>query len=327
MTNIISVDLLKAVIAGQDTSLARSEAMQLLLTTDAPDKFRAYEAILLNDKEDSRFRHMSALYLGHLREPGAINALIAGTETNDPTTLMGVMRTLGRVGDASVISAIEKAAARSSGAALRQANFATTLISYRLNLPGTEIPLPTEREFLPVPSSLETRTQSIEITSSIRSELSDAIDAINQEPIGILISEAVGWKLQCQSFQWMFLLNEEFDSSQKMTKLMERKAMTGIMMLKSVELGKYQLALSMLTSPSIKPNELNVLVYDNKGRLSYAGVAQLGRGTLQFSIRAVRGGASLPVLLEGNYDGKSFLASTAQTAVSLRQARREPQPA
>ena len=121
--------------------------MTRLLESDFPNKHRDFEHVLANEADAPEARHLAALHLGMIDTRAALDALIAQTAIRDEYVLTGVLKALGRIGDVSALSAIERVLKTATGTAAAQAALAAAFIAHRLNLPGHALPVPSSSDY------------------------------------------------------------------------------------------------------------------------------------------------------------------------------------
>jgi hypothetical protein len=315
---------IREAVAGRDSSIPRREAMQLLLALDIADKHRDFESVLRDEDEDPRFRGLASVNLGRLGSEQAAHSLIAATDTSEPTVLSLIMRALGRIGGPDALPAIGLVVQRTSGASQRQARFAAVLIAHRFNLPGHAARAPAESDYLPLPQLPAAPARPIGIAAASPAEIETAVAALSRQPVGITPSKQQGWTLRCGNFEWMLLVGQEFEAPDALHALVQRRAVPAIVSLKSEEDGAHRPALTVLTVPGSVPGTVDILVHTLAGRVAYASSATFVEGRLRFSIRSVRGGATLPVVVTGFYDGQVFQAE-AETVASVHDMGLEPE--
>jgi hypothetical protein len=303
----------------------RAEAMRRLLEAKPPDAHTTFEAVLAKRSEDARFRALAAFHLGRLQTPLATAALIANIETIDqPTVLGALLRMVARIADASSLPALDRLAATASGPTARLARFAAALTAHRLNLPGHDVPMPTEDRLVAPAAGVP--VSPIQIRLAPRAEIATAVASLAKEPLGIPISKAMAWRIHRGDLEWMLFVHEEFAGPQALTRLTSRKAVPFVLAIHQNEEGDHRPALFVLSQPSADKRTVNLLVHAADGGLSYAGAGIVEGGSVRFTIRTVSDANLAPLRVDGLFDGSALTITSAIVAASISTRQSEPLP-
>jgi hypothetical protein len=319
--NQIDLERLRNVVAGRDTTFPRVRAISLLQAYDLPEKNRLLESLLENEQEDSKVRYVAAISLYKINTPETEEILIKNAQQiRDERVLRGVMKGLGRTGSERAFDVVLRVKERVTGLAASQADFAASLISYRLGLSGNELPVPDDGDFLELSSN---DAQQFQVTQPSNIEAELCLRSLVDEPFGIEFSENFMSQVSCQQSTRIVLSNRDFTGQDAAQKLSERKAFLGVVATKSEETGLYSVEFLVLTSPARQLDVVNILIDGSNGEKTFGGKAQIQANRLEFSIRAISQPGVFPVQIEGTFEGGRLQFNTALSGVFL-QRRRQP---
>jgi hypothetical protein len=312
----------QTVLEGHDPVL-RAEAMRRLREAKPPDAHTVFETVLLKPSEDVRLRALAAFHVGRLQTPDAAAVVVRSIERIDqPTVLGALLRVAARIADASALPALDRVAAKSSGATARLARFAATLTAYRLNLPGHDLPFPTEDKLRAPAAGVP--VLPIQIRPAASAEIRTAVASLANDPPGIPISTRMAWRIQCRGSEWMLFVHEGFAGPQALAHLTSSKSVPFVLAIRQREEGDHRPALFVLCRPSTDKRSLNLLLHAADGMLSYAGTGAVGDGQVRFTIRTVADAGLAPLRIDGSFDGSSLAITSALAAASA--PARQPEP-
>jgi PBS lyase HEAT-like repeat len=125
-----SLQWLRSVVRGDADGFPRGRAIALLLESDWPYAHRDLQAVLEDDGERFDVRHFAATGLARINTPAAYEILLANAAVRDERVRAAVCG-LGRIGDDSARTVLERASRGSTGVVLREACFAAALVRSR----------------------------------------------------------------------------------------------------------------------------------------------------------------------------------------------------
>jgi|SRR5215216_764283 len=292
----LTVDELRGIISGKYAAISRSRAIDLLMASDARDKHKDLELLLENQAEPWTVRYLAAIYLGRINRPESKEILIKNTRIADEKVLAGIMKSLGRIGDERSLDSILDVRRRTTGFVQSQAEFASALISYRLNLRGNDLPDPAHLSYLTIPSDFQT----MEILAAGDEEISMCLRSINNEPVGIQLAEKPAYQVRYGQSIGMVLFNQDLINHEDGNMLLKKKLFFGVFAAKIQEHGSYSIAYLIFTSPAGQSRKINIIMTRPDGKLVLGGTAELEVNYSKFSIRSISQLGMFPVLVEGN---------------------------
>ena len=132
-----------------------------------------------------------------------MDILIRNISIIDEQVRASVMKSLGRIGDKKSLDAILNVERHTTGFAAVQAGFAATLISYRLNLEGKDLPDPLSLNYLTVPNDFD----QIVISLAKDSEIRKVLKSISKDPFGIQLAEKPAYEVSFGPSKGIILFN------------------------------------------------------------------------------------------------------------------------
>lgn len=316
----ITLKPLRDVVAGRDRSLPRSQAMDLLMASDFPNKHRDFQAVLENENESSAYRYLAALYLCQINTPLALRILVDNIHIREERVLAGIMKSLGRIGDRKALEAISSAKEYATGFAAIQANFAATLISHRLGLKGEEVLVPEPGQYLELPAA---DAQPVRLSPANDKEAEFCLRCLKSQPFGIEFTENHMYQVQCEQHLWMIVFNVDFAGAGAVTLVKKRKAFPAVIAGKSEQTGLYTVALLVLTSPAKTTSGVNIHIHRSDGDLMFTGNLKVRKNRSEFFIASVARSGVFPLRIEAIFEDGRLEFQTALSGVAAH-AKREP---
>lgn len=312
--------LLESVL-GTNPSLSRARAINLVPSAQIPDREKVLRNVVENEGEDPSLRRLAAIGLWRVNTSEAREALLAAAKTvNDPTTLIGVVKSLGRVGDERALPLLERLRDRDERPLAEQASFAASLLSYRLGLPGNDLPVPSEFEKMP-PSN----QRSIQFVRPEPEEVERFFSSLGNEPYDIELSRESLRQVLCTGAVWMLALNQAFDMEDPLAILRKRKSVVGLLASRNPEKGSYSVGFLLLASPAQGRDHADFLIHRSTGDQAWAGVITSGgQGEATFAIHTAGRIGIVPIEMEGIWAGNGKLELTR--AVSALRVTEKMQP-
>lgn len=320
-TDKLSLKRLRDVVAGRDTSFPRSSGMDILQTTDFPNKHRDFEAVLENEKESSEIRYLAAMNLGKIPTPAAMEILVKNAHVRDEYVLAGVMKALGCIGNESALAAISTAKKRAKGLAAMQAEFAATLIAHRVGLEECELPVAEARDYLELDLHC---ARPLRITRADATDAEFCLRSLAGQSFGIEFSEHPMYQARCGRNTWMILLNRDFGDKDSLNTLGKRKAFFGVVAIRSEGTPLYSVAHLILTSPAKDEDAVSILIYRTNGKLTFGGTARVVGNYAEFSILTLTQPGAFAVKIEGAFEDGRLDIRTALSTPFVQVKKREP---
>lgn len=171
-----------------------------------------------------------------------------------------------------------------------------------------------------MPESAETRSTTVSVASAREADL--ALRSLSDEPFSITLSRESLQQIRCEPRNYMLVLSEEFSGVDAVQKLQNRKALAGLLALKSPEAERYSTAYVVLTTPH--SGQIQVLLKTTNGQTAFAGFAESEGDTLELLIQSVSRPGAVPVAFKATYANGSLTNVGAASAIRTI-ARRVPQ--
>lgn len=128
ITPKLTAEVHRAIVLGQDHSVSRAAAINLLPQSPLRDSADLLRQVMLSKSEPAPLRQLAALNLWRLNSQNANKYLLeAANSLKQPEILTSVIKVLGRVGDERALRAIEAIQAQATGVLADQASFAASL--------------------------------------------------------------------------------------------------------------------------------------------------------------------------------------------------------
>lgn len=321
----VSLGDLRGIIKGNERSVARIQAMAMLLASDLPNKHRVLQSVLEAPQEVAIVRYFAAFNLALIGFPAAIEVLIRNLRTeDDQLVLCGVINSLGRIGDEAALAAISGLMPLLTGRAAAEALFAAGLISHRLNLEGVECKS-AEPTYLGTPGPCS-RPLRIELADPSDAEICLRSIARTTGFFGIEFAEAPMYRISCSRRVYMLLLNHDFVESSRVHLLGQRKAIPAALAMRSPEGPRFSIQTIFLSTPEGQPNRVSILGFRSTGEPSFGGFARVDRSALELSVRAVARPGAFAVEFEGVFAKDMLQVGSARSSFRseprLRPTRR-----
>lgn len=318
---MVSLRRLRDVVRGTDATFPRVRAMALLLDSDFPNKHRDFETVLGDAKEPPEIRCAAALNLGRINTPASMEILVRNCRVRDEQVLAGVMKALGRIGDAGALDAVRGAGERAKGPAASQAAFAALLITHRSGLqegddgvprtgPCLELDPRAAREFTVIPGG--------------DGETELCLRCLGDRPFGIELAEHPTYSARCGRNRWTMLFNREFAGPDAVEKLRMRKAIAGVIARRNRATGWYSVSHLLLSAPVRDDPAITLLMYRTDGELDFRGRAEVQESHATFSILALLRPGAFAVKIEGTFDNGRLEIHAALSTPTVQLRRAEP---
>ena len=290
-----TLEQLRQVLFGESQLLPRRIAIQLLARKSYPEKLDDLRRVLDDEQQDARTRHAAATALGRLGTPEAMEALRSKLDSKDRYVLRGIRQAL--EGKASEIGAGEREMEAAPG---EEPRWNQRLSAYRQGTPGMEFPFPAAGQFLPV--DLE-KAQSIPSTLAPAEGMSTALEQISQQAAGLNLVGENALSLRCAGRDLMVLLTGEASASQRRAEFTKRKTVFGVVAVRfGLETQAWSPKYYILTQPGQKADEFQIFLTSTRGRLEFAGTAEVKGERTEFSLRAVSRPGATPAEMSGVFE-------------------------
>jgi hypothetical protein len=315
---VIPIERLPEVVLGKDQKFSRAEAMAELAASERPDRVTLLTQVLEKASEPRRYRAVAAIALGRIATSASEEILLRNLPKTADDAFPEVLLSLGRIGSAKALAAIDALKSSPQHPAWARAAYAAALIAHRLGLPGHELPFPAEANLLAPPAP---PARSIEFTPLEPVTARVVLDAMKRHPYGITFDPGKLTRIRCAGETNIFCPNREFQGN-AVVRLLERKAVAALGALQSPETGDYSVSYVFFTRPS-GVGAIEIMVYRCSGTLALAGTATVAGAQVEFELRSVRRPGALAISVKGAMqDGRVQITEAASS--TTRQKRREP---
>jgi hypothetical protein len=310
----VSLKQLRDAVAGKDVDWPRAHAMTRLLESDFPNKHRDFERVLANEADAPEARHLAALHLGMIDTRAALDVLIAQTAVRDEYVLIGVLKALGRIGDASALSAIERVLKTVTGTAAAQAALAAAFIAHRLNLPGHALPLPPSTDCgldtgTPMNGGQPPDCGRLRVTVANASDAELCLRSLARRPLAVELLESPMYEMRCGRNIWMIALNRDAGEKDLIHRLSSQKMLVAVVARRDRDTGLYAAAFLVFTTPDA--DGAHILIHRVDGGLISAGFARTSGDNAEFALRPLKGPRPYTVSVEGRLDPGRLVIATA----------------
>jgi hypothetical protein len=263
--------------------------------------------------EPADVRAAALVALGHRDEEAARSALAAALDATEAPVARRAAEALGRVGDGDALGALESATVP-DGPARRSAEFAKSLIAYRLGVDEHRLARPDDSALRDLDAEA---TQPVVVRTPDAEQLERAIADLARELPTLTASSTGALALTCGSSEYVVVLNGALQGGELLGRLQEAPAMPAVVVKLSGGLDRWFLHAYVLTHPA-EPGALELFLTRTTGDTALLGSARIESGRAVFSLRAVATPYSPAADIEGTFDW---------TAVELTSARALAPPA
>jgi len=290
-----TVKQLRQVLFAGSQILPKRVAVMLLERKRYAEKFNDLRRVLEDEQQDARTRHAAATALGRLGTPESLEALREKLDTQDELVQRGVRQALDRRASALPPGEKELGLAPEEGPSWYQ-----RLAVYREGAPGMEMTFPGANQILPIDDK---QAQTIAPEPAPTKGMSTLLKQVGQHTAGLSLSREHAVSLRCAGRDLMVLLSRDKAGLKKPSDLTQRKTLLGVVAMRfGLESQAWSPKYYVLTQPGEKGDEVQVLLTSTRGRLAYAGTAQIKGERAEFSLRAVLGPGVTPAEIIGTYE-------------------------
>jgi hypothetical protein len=308
------LDRLRSIASGADASPYRARALDALVLAAAPDLPALLGEIVGNRDEDTATRAAAATQLARSIGPAAegllLRALPAAAHVVVRVKITGA---LARVGGVASLPWLDRLAGDPEPAVSRMAAFGRSVISYRLGLPGHEVPTPDD--FLTVDAE---RSGPIAVDRAGAEEAGATLASLRNDTFGLALSTRRALRIECGLNRLVLMFSEDF-ARRGADSPLRQPTVPGLIAQRAPG-GSYSVRLVLLAGPQDEGG-FHLAAYRTDGTQTMFGLATADT----FELRSVPGRGSLPVLLRGRFQGPEviFTAATSAQRVTNQSTPRE----
>jgi hypothetical protein len=302
-------------------AIPRLRAILFLRASEHSEKLATLASLINDENEKPRVRIVAAMGLYEMNTVQSRKALLdVSQKVSEETTLAAIAQSLGMIGDQKTLQAIHAMQSRAKGFAKKQAAFAASLISYRLNLPGAEVSFPQANQLLPLTGNEEIQQTTVALAKADEAAL--CLRGLEREPFGIAFASKPMYQIICQPNKLMLLLNEDFAGEDAAQKLHGRKSLLGLLARKSENSESYSASLLIFASPRKgQAGKLDLLLHRPTGDQLYAGTLDLEGGQMAFSVQAVDRPGISAIAFAGEFASGRLKITDARSSTRARKRR------
>jgi hypothetical protein len=247
------------------------------------------QRVLDDEQQDNRTRLAAATALGRLGTPTARQALRQKMDTPDASLRRGIRQALERIASASA----PEEAGEPSGPTWGQ-----TLAAFRTGLPGYELPFPDQ--FASLDAS---RARTVTTGPAPSKGMATMLKEVGQFTAGLRLSRENAMSLRCGGQDLTVLLARGKTGHITPAELTERKTILGVVAVRfGLESKAWSLKFYILTQPGASQDEVQVFLVKPRGRIAFAGTAQVKDQMAAFIIRALPEPGAIPAEVSGVYE-------------------------
>jgi HEAT repeats len=320
----VSDEQLVAVLEGRAPARAagraeigKVDAIKELARRRSSGRTEVLARVATEAEEPEEVRTAAVVELGHEDSRAARDALTAALRSGDPAVARRAAEALGRVGEESALEALESAEV--PGPARRSAQFARSLLAYRLGRDAHRIPRPAADAELDLEAA---DTEPVDVRAPDPTELTRALTDLARDLPGFTRSTAGARVLTCDDVEYLVVLNGELRDREALRRIQERPAMPAVVVKLAGGLDRFYLHAYVLTHPT--GSALELLVSRTTGDVTHVGSARIEGSRASFSLRAVATPLAVPVQLEGTLDTER-MELTIERALAQRNIDRARQ--
>ena len=312
-------DRLRRAMRGGDPEIERAEAFALLAVSLLPEKEELLAGVLQDRTESPAIRSAAAIALGRIFSPESEQILVANLGADEPAVQIEVLLSLGRIGGPRALATIDSWRLPMQDRRHEAAAFAEALIAHRLRLDGYDLaPIP-EAHLLPIPRR---RSQQVRAYPVPAEESEKVIADLARQPYGIEYDREKLVRLACGERINVWCPNREFTAPRGVVRLLDRKALAGVVALRSSETGDHSVSYLLMTAPRRPSASVIIFAPRCTGRTALAGAGEIVGNRLEFSIRAVDRPGAFAMDLSGDFTSGELLFSRAAISVEQVPSRR-----
>jgi hypothetical protein len=267
------------------------------------EKIKDAERVLVDEQQRRQMRQAAAYDLGRIGTLEAVAVLRSNLGIDDMPTKRAVITALGRAGGQEDLRAIDELLKHSDGLPLdviQAAEWARTLLAYRLGADGFELPAPRPTDFVELAPS---GTRPVESRPVDAQTATKAVNDLSAEGFGIPLDPDSGIVVRCGDQDYLYLQNRQYSAPDAAKRLMQRKSMLGVVAVRYTdEIDAFSTMYLVLTHPSQVPNRAQILLTSSAGVPAFAGEAVLEQDQASFAVRTVESPGAIPAELQGVFD-------------------------
>lgn len=321
MRTSIEMDRLRRDALGVDSQSSRSIAMVELARGDDASRASLLGTILLNAEEKLAVRMLAAELLGTIDRDSARDALQHALATTNDTLAGIVAQSLGRIGDAASLDALQARDDSLAGTDRERLRFAVLLLSHRLGS-GRALPNAGALEYVEFAPD---EAQHVPVSAAHQYVAPAALRDLEATPFGVEWNEPTGRIFGEGRAGAVLFLNRALGSPPNVERIYERSFLAGIVAQLAEDGGRYCPWLLVLTHPIAHERAARIALYRPHGQLVAAGTVE---GTMQqntIEVRTVTTPGAVAGRLRASLNGWRLHIDAAEVGL-IRHGRRHPSP-
>jgi hypothetical protein len=313
-------ELVEVVRTGQPShGIGKMRALATLQQARSATASTALMDVASDAGEEPRFRHMATMGLYELGGTRGAERLQALAEQPDLPRVADIALGLGRIGTAQQMATLERLAELGGRQDKPRIDFATTLLAYRLGVPGHEVrAVPTTQ----MQDLGRKRARAIEVGKAGSRDVRLALGALDVEPLDVELTSERAARLECgpNSFVWLW---SDAVRRRGLASLAVRKDVVGVLFRRRQF--KEGFALSALGLATPRRTDSHISIHRaSDGRIMYDG-SLAPDGSLQLRARDHPGLAAVDIRASLT-ENLAVEVTTARSAELVPRAK-TPKPA
>jgi HEAT repeats len=306
----VDLDRLRSIASGAEPSPYRTRAMEALVMAATPDVPQVLAEILGNRGENPAIRAAAASQLARTGRPEAEDLLLRWLPTaTDLVVRVKILGALARVGSRFSLSELDRLARDPEPAVSRLANFSRSVVAYRAGLPGHEVRVPSQGDFLKVDPA---RSAPFAVGRAGVEEIRATLVSLGTDTFGLNLSTRVGLRIDCDLTRLFMTISEDF-ARRGVAGLLKQPMLPGLIAQRAPSDGSYSVRMILLAGPQ-ENGRFHVAMHRTDGTQMMFGSGRADDEGATFELRSVRGRGNVAAILRGRLHGSEIVLTEAASA-------------
>ena len=286
--------------ASRPDDLSLSRAISSLAARDrSPETAAALSRFAADGREAPVDRAVAAASLRLIPGPEARAGLVRSLKSTEPIVRVEAIKSLGCIGDAATLKALNAVGGGANAGEDRQLDFARALIAHRLGLESDHVPFQhgvarragPKEELIPL-SLRPVRPRTISVER----------ERLHGSDYGIPLSEKVGFDLHAGKARWAVLVNADITEGggvfARSSRIFERPWITALLARQDERTKASAVQYVVLSDPA--DDGARIMVVRTDGEPVYSGELKQPRGLLSFVVRDIARRGTAPTNVKGH---------------------------
>jgi hypothetical protein len=286
--------------ASRPADVSLSRAISSLAARDrSPETAAALSRFAADRREAPVDRAVAAASLRLIPGPEARAGLVRSLKSTEPIVRVEAIKSLGCIGDAATLKALNAVGRGANAGEDRQLDFARALIAHRLGLESDHVPFQhgvarragPKEELIPL-SLRPVRPRTISVER----------ERLHGSDYGIPLSEKVGFDLHAGKARWAVLVNADITEGggvfARSSRIFERPWITALLARQDERTKTSAVQYVVLSDPA--DDGARIMVVRTDGEPVYSGELKQPRGLLSFVVRDIARRGTAPTNVKGH---------------------------